>query len=139
MKSRWINIWFCALLVPILTFTNVCIAADADNKPIKVSRTELDQYWVPSQEDMSPTMPPLVRSAFGLIQQHGRIVLDYEVTINEKGVPVDFKFKSITPANVDPKPFIASVMFYRYKPALQNSERKPVRLHDQKPHFMPKK
>lgn len=131
MKSRWIS---ALLLQAALASTGLA----ADKVPLKVSYMESRQYWMSSQADMAPIMPPLVRSTDGLVNKHGRIELDYEVTINAKGVPVDFKFKSIKPAGVDPKPFIATVMFYRYRPTPQNTGRRPVRVHGPLPFFIPK-
>ena len=136
MNQQRIIAWLCILLLQAL-LASACVAAD--QMPRDVSQKEVKQYWRPAQEDIAPKMPPLVRAVFELVDKHGRVVLDYEVTINEKGVPVDFKFKSITPAHVDPKPFIASVMFYRYRPTPQNSARRPVRVHGPKPYFIPKK
>lgn len=120
----------------LMLLTHVSVAGS--KAPINVTHQELDRYWVVAQDLMPPAMPPLVQSSFALVQKHGRIVLDYEVTINEKGVPVDFKFKSITPANLDPKPFIASVMWIRYRPAAQNSAHQAVRLRGPLPFFTPK-
>lgn len=106
---------------------------------IEVNYKTLNKYWIPSSTDMSATMPPLVQSAFSIMHKNERITLDYEVTINSKGIPVDFKFKSITPSDVDPKPFIAMVMFYRYRPAVQNTSRSAVRVHGPMPFFTPQK
>lgn len=135
MKNRWVCAWVFALLIGGFGISE---SGATEKPPLQVSAKQLNLYWRIAQEDMAPVMPPLVRATFGSIQKHGRIVLDYEVTINEKGVPVDFKFKSIQPTDVDPKPFIASVMFPRYRPTPQNGGRRPVRVHGPLPFFKPK-
>jgi hypothetical protein len=135
MEQRWIRAW---LLAVSLLAVGMAPGFAAGKTPVDVTQDSLKRYWVVSQEDMSPVMPPLVGSTFAVIASHGRIVMDYEVTINAKGVPTDFRLKSITPKDVDPKPFIAMVMFYRYRPTPENIARVPVRLHGPLPFFMPR-
>lgn len=129
---------YCIHVFAILACLLSHAAIAGDKAPTYVTEKELKRHWVVAEDLMPRTLPPMVRSAFGLVDKYGRITLDYEVTINEKGVPVDFKFKSITPSDIDPKPFIASVMWMRYKPAANNPTRQPVRLHGPLPFFTPK-
>jgi hypothetical protein len=126
--------------LPLLaSFLCAGVCSAEDSVPLPVADSECGQYWQIAQDLMPPAMPPIVAAAGEIVKQRSRVILDYEVTINENGVPVDFQFKSIEPADVDPRPFTASIMFYRYRPAPGNAQRQPIRLHGPRVFFMPEK
>lgn len=130
MKAR-----FAIAALSMVFFASSLAAQDA---PIRVDAKELHRYWEVDVAATPAQMPPITRSIRGVLQQHGRVSLDYEYTINAQGAPGDFEFKSIQPEGIDPKPFIAQTLFFRYKPGPDNPEGRPVQVHGPSTHYIPK-
>lgn len=124
-----------ATLSLLLSAPAVC----AQDAPLRVAAKALNSYWLVDVAATPAQMPPITRSIHPTLQQHGRVTLDFEYTINAQGVPVDFQFKSIQPEGIDPKPFIAQTMFFRYKPGPDNPEGRPVRVYGPVPHYIPER
>lgn len=110
----------------------------AQDALIRVDVRDLHRYWEVDVQATPARMPPITRSIQPTLQKHGRVIFDYEYTINARGVPEDFQFKSIQPEGIDPKPFIASTMFFRYAPGPENPEGRPVRVHGPSTQYIPK-
>lgn len=81
-----------------------------------VDRAEFDRLWRVAPERMAPTAPPLVIESGALIRKHGEIVIEHEFVVDEEGTPSRYKLHSIKPPDVDPRPFMALKLFWRYRP-----------------------
>lgn len=81
-----------------------------------VDRSEFDRLWRVASERMAPTAPPLAIETAQLIRKHGEIVIEHEFVVDREGTPSAYKLHSIEPADVDPRPFMAMAMFWRYRP-----------------------
>ena len=89
------------------------------NAEIVVNEEGLVRYWEIAPERMGATMPPLAAAVPHEQDKHGgEVWLEYELKINARGEPEAFRFISIEPAEADPRPFQALLMFFRYRPAL---------------------
>ena len=122
-------------LVVLLSVTPGAAPADALKQ---VTMADLDKYWILAPERMDGVMPAAARGAHAILQRHGEVRVEFELTIDSNGVPGDLEFKSITPGDADPRPFIAMQLFYRYRPGPDNPGAIPVRLSAEKKNFIPR-
>lgn len=81
----------------------------------EVDREEFRRLWILAAERMPPPTP-LTMEASLLIRKHDQIWIDHEYVIDAEGHPSDYRFHSIEPPEVDPRPFEALVMVFRYRP-----------------------
>ncbi|SDD58878.1 hypothetical protein [Aquimonas voraii] len=102
-----------------------------------VDRTEFDRLWRVATERMAPTAPPLAIETAQLIRKHGEIVIEHEFVIDGEGTPSGYKLLSIEPPDVDPRPFMAMAMFWRYRP-VEGVPPTPVLFRDTERFRMPK-
>lgn len=102
-----------------------------------VDQQEFHRLWRVAPERMGSTAPPLVVQSGLLIREHGDIWVDHAYSVDADGVPHDYVFYGIEPAGVDPAPFRARVMFFRYHP-VQGVPATPVRLHQRERFYMPR-
>ena len=103
----------------------------------EVDREEFRRLWQIAPERMGSTASPLVMQASYLIRQHGEIWVDHEFTVGTDGVPSDYVFFGIEPPGVDPSPFRAQAMFFRYKP-VEGQPPKGVRVRQRQHYYMPR-
>lgn len=80
-----------------------------------VDREEFRRLWVPAAERMPPATP-LAMEASLLIREHDQIWVDHEFVVDAEGKPSGYRFHGIEPSEVDPRPFEALVMAFRYRP-----------------------
>lgn len=86
------------------------------SEPLRqVDREEFRRLWILAAERMPPPTP-LTMEASLLIRKHDQIWIDHEYVIDADGIPSDYRFHSIEPPEVDPRPFEALVMVFRYRP-----------------------
>lgn len=86
------------------------------SEPLRqVDEEEFRRLWISAAERMPPPTP-FALEASQLIRKHGEIWIDHEFVVDAQGNPAAYKVHSIEPAEVDPRPFEAFVMLFRYRP-----------------------
>lgn len=91
------------------------VSARDDEDVPEVDREEFRRLWIIAAERMPPPTP-LTMEASLLIRKHDQIWIDHEYVVDAEGNPSDYRFHSIEPPEVDPRPFEALVMVFRYRP-----------------------
>jgi hypothetical protein len=117
--------WLRRLALVVALVTLGFPSARAERSPPQVDREEFRRLWILAAERMPPPTP-LVMEASLLIRKHDQIWIDHEYVIDAEGNPSDYRFHSIEPPEVDPRPFEALVMVFRYRP-VEGVEPTPVR------------
>ena len=103
-----------AILFLLLAFASLDSVFASDQLKT-VNREEFRLLWVHAAERMPPPTP-LTTEASLLIQKHDQVWVDHEYVVDAQGDPSDYKFYGIEPPEVDPRPFQALVMTFRYRP-----------------------
>lgn len=101
-----------------------------------VDREEFRRLWIHAAERMPPPTP-LTMEASLLIRKYDQVWVDHEYVVDANGDPSDYKFYGIEPAEVDPRPFQALVMTFRYRPA-DGAEATPVRYRGREHFYWPR-
>lgn len=102
------------VLLLVLASLGVSPAIGANTLPV-VDRKEFRRLWILAAERMPPPTP-LTMEASLLIRKHDQIWIDHEYVVDAEGKPSDYRFHSIEPPEVDPRPFEALVIVFRYRP-----------------------
>ena len=106
----------------------LCLPYAGADSLSQVDIKDIQDYWMLDQGQMAPTLPVDISRLSR--QYEGQLRFSYELTINEDGRPVDFKWMSISPegAEVEAAGLRRFQLFKRYRPGPKNPEGKPVRV-----------
>lgn len=103
--------------------------------PGAIEHKDLDRFWVLDSTKPRGKIPTLR-------DLHARypdgIWLDYSLTIDSAGTPVDFEAHSIEPTDAPVERFRLRVLFHRYKPGPDNPHGTPVRFRARQRFWVPK-
>mgnify|MGYP003110813295 CR=1 FL=1 len=120
-----------ALALPVLG------QPDQDRQIKSIAEEQLESYWVLAPDLMAAVLPPSARGISEILQREGKVVAEFDVTIDEEGVPISVRLISISPDHVNPKPFIAGQLLRRYRPGESNPGSIPVHVKLTVPYFIP--